>query len=156
MAANSAGRGGGIFCAASSVDIVNSIIWANTASAGSQIGLEYQMGLPGIVSVNFSDVAGGQAGVYDPVTNLDESEKYNADPCFASFDLNGEPNLWDFHLMSINGRWIPPVWPAGDLDGDGFVDLYDFALFAESCTRQGQDWQRTWIKTVSLTCLTCK
>ena len=31
----------------------------------------------------------------------------DCDPCFASFDPNGDPNMWDFHLQSDYGRWNP-------------------------------------------------
>ena len=35
------------------------------------------------------------------------SGNIDSDPCFASFDPNGDPNLWDFHLQSAYGRWAP-------------------------------------------------
>ncbi|MHC4891110.1 MAG: hypothetical protein ACYTEO_16790, partial [Planctomycetota bacterium] len=43
----------------------------------------------------YSDVQNGWSGT----GNID------ADPCFASFDPNGDPNMWEFHLQSAYGRW---------------------------------------------------
>ena len=108
MAANSAVRGGAVFCVASSVVVVNSITWANVASSGTEFGLEPEIDRPGIVSINFSNISGGQIGVYDPSNGLDWSiGNINSDPCFALFAPAGDPNLWDFHLQSAYGRWEP-------------------------------------------------
>jgi hypothetical protein len=29
----------------------------------------------------------------------------DTDPCFVSFDVNSDPNMWDFYLQSDYGRW---------------------------------------------------
>jgi hypothetical protein len=52
---------------------------------------------------------GGISAVYvDPCSTLIwGSGNIDTDPCFASFDPNGEPNLWDLHLQSEYGRWYP-------------------------------------------------
>jgi hypothetical protein len=51
-------------------------------------------------------VQGGQSAVYDPCGGLAwSSGNIDADPCFVSFDPNGDPNVWDFHLQSLYGRW---------------------------------------------------
>jgi len=87
--------GGALFCQyGSSVIIKNSILWANEAAVGSQVALD----ATSTVSISYSDVQGGWPG---GMGNID------ADPCFASFDPNGDPNMWDFHLQSAYGRWDP-------------------------------------------------
>ena len=36
-------------------------------------------------------------------------DNISSDPCFISFDPNGAPELWDFHLRSAYGRWDPNI-----------------------------------------------
>jgi hypothetical protein len=98
------GTGGGLLCVDSNVEIVNSILWANSAIDGTQVGIKGQ----GTALVSYCNIQGRQIGVYDPCGlliwgngNLDN------DPCFASFNPYGDPNLWDFHLQSEYGRWEP-------------------------------------------------
>jgi hypothetical protein len=82
----------------------NSILWANSASDGTQLGLA----TGGTASVTYCDVQGGQADVYDPCEQLVwGNDNIDSDPCFALFDSDGDPNLWDFHLQSAYGRWEP-------------------------------------------------
>ncbi|MGB2808909.1 MAG: right-handed parallel beta-helix repeat-containing protein, partial [Sedimentisphaerales bacterium] len=89
---NSADSGGAVYCWTSNVVVNNSIVWANEADDGSQVAIT-----TGSVSISYSDVQGEWPGT----SNID------ADPCFASFDPNGDPNKWDFHLQSDYGRWDP-------------------------------------------------
>ncbi|MHC4676222.1 MAG: hypothetical protein ACYTBZ_27335, partial [Planctomycetota bacterium] len=67
---------------------------ANEASSGPQVALD----ATSTVSISYSDVQDGWLG---GTGNID------ADPCFASFQPNGDPNMWDFHLQSAYGRWDP-------------------------------------------------
>lgn len=87
--------GGALFCRdGSSVNIRNSILWANQAPYDSQVAVDATSS----VSINYSDVENGWTegtGIID------------TDPCFASFDPNGDPNMRNFHLQSIYGRWEP-------------------------------------------------
>lgn len=89
---NYANSGGAVYSWASNVVVNNSIVWANEADDGSQVAIT-----TGSVSISYSDVQGDWPGT----SNID------ADPCFASFDPNGDPNMWDFHLQSAYGRWDP-------------------------------------------------
>jgi hypothetical protein len=87
--------GGGLFCQdGSSAIIKNSILWANEAASGPQVAVDGSSN----ASINYSDIENGWP---EMVNNAD------ADPCFASFDPNGDPNMWDFHLQSAYGRWDP-------------------------------------------------
>ncbi|MHC4733430.1 MAG: right-handed parallel beta-helix repeat-containing protein, partial [Planctomycetota bacterium] len=87
--------GGGLFCQyGSSAIIKNSILWANEASSGPQVAVDGSSN----ASISYSDIENGWP---EMVNNAD------ADPCFASFDPNGDPNMWDFHLQSAYGRWDP-------------------------------------------------
>jgi len=91
---NSASSGGAVYCWASNVVVNNSIVWANEADDGSQVVLDATSN----VSISYSDVENGwPAG----------EGNIEAEPCFASFDPNGDPNMWDFHLQSAYGRWDP-------------------------------------------------
>jgi len=106
LSANSANNiGGAIHCWSGGIAVIqNSILWANSASAGKQIGLLDG----GIATVTYCDLQGGQTDVYDPCSTLVwGSGNIDADPCFASFDINGEADIWDFHLKSAYGRWDP-------------------------------------------------
>ncbi|MFZ0034922.1 MAG: hypothetical protein WAK60_08055 [Sedimentisphaerales bacterium] len=95
------GVGGAVYCQyEGNANIKNSILWANT----QQLGLEYESS----VSVTYCDLQGGQADVYDPCGLLAWGQgNIDIDPCFALFDLDEDPNLWDFHLQSAYGRWDP-------------------------------------------------
>ncbi|HUW30400.1 MAG TPA: CARDB domain-containing protein, partial [Planctomycetota bacterium] len=96
---NSATAAGGAIAAnnGSAVTIKNCIILGNTAPAGAQIALG--SGSP-TVSVTYSDVAGGQAGVAVASGTLNwGTGNIDADPIFASSG--------DYHLQSREGRWNP-------------------------------------------------
>lgn len=100
--------GGGLYCQyGGSVQLRNSILWANEASQGTQIALPLVSGLGSSASVYYSDVQEGQAGVFvDPCSTLTWDESNIAtDPNFALFGPAIEPDLWDFHLSSSAGRW---------------------------------------------------
>lgn len=105
-------RGDGIYCSSNSnPNIINSIIRSN--------GSEQIYPGDGITIVTYSNIEDGWAGR----GNID------TDPCFASFDPNGDPNMWDFHLQSAYGRWYGNS--AGiDFNKDGAVNLFDFAKLA--------------------------
>lgn len=116
------GFGGALYCQdGSSAVIKNSILWANEAASGPQAGFDSNSS----VSIIYSDV---QDGWPWPGYNID------ADPCFASFDPNGDPNMWDFHLQSAYGRWDPntqswiadsntsPCIDAGDPNSDWSIE----------------------------------
>jgi hypothetical protein len=104
LIANSADNfGGAVYCWSGGGAIIeNSILWANSASEGAQLGLEEE----GTASIAYCDVQGGQTGVYDPCEHLVWGQgNMDSDPCFACFDPNGDSNMWDFHLQSAYGRW---------------------------------------------------
>ncbi len=108
---NSAGEGGGVGCFnGASATVTNSIFWSNTAGRGNEIFLEQA---PTEFSVAYSNVAGGQAGVYiQGASTLDwGADNIDADPCFA------DPNNDDFHLKSQAGRWDPnsQTWVQDDV-----------------------------------------
>ncbi|MCK4752789.1 MAG: hypothetical protein KAS75_05030 [Planctomycetes bacterium] len=99
---NSADSGGGFYSWGSDVSVKNSILWANEATEGSQVALDTS----GSVSIDYSDVQGGETAVDDPGDGLIwDSNNIDSDPCFAFFSANGDPNVWDFHLQSVYGRW---------------------------------------------------
>jgi len=113
---NTAGRwGGGIYSHHSSPAVWNTIVWGNTAQAGSQIYNYF----PGSyqAAVSYSDVMGGYAGT----GNL------NTDPLFVN------PAMGDFHLALGSpcidkGTNTAPHLPATDFDGEpriagGRVDI---------------------------------
>jgi len=120
--------GGGLLCNyGSSAIIENSIIINNEANQGPQICLPDNS----IVSARYCNVQGADAEVYDPCGTLTwGSGNIDMDPCFAEFDPNGDPNLWDLHLQSTAGRWNSIFYHV-DLNSDEIIDLVDFARLAD-------------------------
>jgi hypothetical protein len=117
------------------MSIKNSILWANDANNGAQLYLHFESS----ISVSYCDVQGGISDVCAPGSVINwVGGNIDSDPCFASFDLNGDPNLWDFHLKSTSGRWDAGIWPDVDLTQNGFVDLLDFTAFAEFWNQHGE------------------
>jgi hypothetical protein len=107
---NAAGTGGALRCVdEGKATIENSIIWSNHAAKGTQIAVESSPFSTSEVTIGHSDVQGGISSVHvDPCSTLNwDGGNINSDPCFVSFDPNGDPNLWDFHLQSAYGRWDP-------------------------------------------------
>jgi hypothetical protein len=121
------GAGGAVSLWSSDVDIKNSILWANESETGTQLYLHIQSS----VSVNYCDVQAGISGIaQDSQSTVNwGSGNIDTDPCFASFDPNGDPNLWDFHLQSTDGRWNS-TFHRIDLNNDGIINLLDFAGLA--------------------------
>ncbi len=116
--------GGALYCQdEDSATIENSILWANEASQGPQIYLSDNSS----TSVRYCDVQNGQAAVYDPCEGLIwGSGNMDTDPCFASFNPDGDPNVWDLHLQSAYGRWDPNVqsW-VNDVNTSDCIDAGD-------------------------------
>jgi hypothetical protein len=101
--------GGGIYCDFDSqAAIQNSIFWYNTTPFSGDGG-DYQITIfsSSTADISWSDIQFGEAGIQkDGDSTLDwDSNNLIANPCFASFDLNGNPDTWDFHLQSAYGRW---------------------------------------------------
>jgi hypothetical protein len=132
IAANSAtNRGGAVLCRSNtgqySTVIKSCILWSNTAVYGGQIDINVN----GYISVEYSDIQGGQSDVCDPCGLLIwGSGNISTDPCFASFDTAGDPNLWDFHLKSKDGRWNSAFYKT-DFNNNGKIDFTDFSELAE-------------------------
>jgi len=129
---NSAGTGGAARCVdEGKVTIQNSIIWSNHAAKGAQIAIESSPFCTSEVIISYSDVQGGILAVHvDPCSILSwDSGNIDMDPCFAEFDPNGDPNLWDLHLQSTAGRWNSIFYHV-DLNSDEIIDLVDFAKLA--------------------------
>jgi len=137
---NLADSGGGLYCVDDgSATIKNSIFWSNDAVEGAQIAIEYSPFCTSHVSVGYSDVQGGEAAVYDPCNGLVwDSNNIDTDPCFVSFNPNGDPNVWDFHLQSEYGRWDGGFYSI-DFDEDGIVNLADFDVVAGMWMEDGDD-----------------
>jgi hypothetical protein len=80
-------HGGGLYCSdRSNTDIIDSILWGNSAVFGTQIAIDQG---PAAVSVSYSDVQGAQTGAfvgYDCTLNWDSNNIY-ADPCFVTGPL---------------------------------------------------------------------
>ena len=140
IVSNNTGRdGGGIFCTnSSSATVVNSIIWDNTADVnGPDIGLincNVHGNRPGRITISYSDVKGGEAQVYvESYCTLNwGAGNINIAPCFA------DSNNGDYHLKSEAGRWKPSIYIKLDPTGDSFIDLSDFAAFANYWQQQGE------------------
>jgi hypothetical protein len=118
-------RGGGILSRkGSSPTVTNSIVWNNSANEGAEIAI-WTNNNPAELSASYSNVRGGQGGVFVGAGCILNWEQGNSDtdPCFAYpgcwADVN-DPNIpveandpnasWiegDYHLKSQGGRWEP-------------------------------------------------
>ena len=97
---NVAERGGGVYSWRHSLPTVtNTIVWGNDAMIGAQIWVRYTSTL----TISYSDVEGGEAGI--PVEEggmlVWGEGNIDADPLFA------DPDNGDYHLKSKYGRWDP-------------------------------------------------
>ncbi|MBA7471483.1 hypothetical protein ES707_06789 [subsurface metagenome] len=107
---NDAMGGGGVYIFYNAdVLISDSIVYGND---GVQIA-EYDTAVPPIVE--YSDIQAGFAGL----GNID------VDPCFV------DANTGDYHLKSSAGCW-DPTYDSADMDGDGLVNLLDYAILAKA------------------------
>lgn len=98
---NDALYGGAVYCGElSSPTIVNSILWGDSAANGPEIAMT-TVDWGSSLSVSFSDVQGGETGVYDSCFLDWGPGNIDVDPCFADPDVN------NFHLKSQAGRWNP-------------------------------------------------
>lgn len=97
---NSATEGGGIYCSAGSTELANSILWANAASSkGPQIAVAG----PGQLSIDYSDVEGGQSDV-----SVEPSSTFVWGTGMIDVDpLLVEPLRGDFHLSSRSRIALP-------------------------------------------------
>jgi predicted outer membrane repeat protein len=101
-------RGGGICCRnSSSPTIVNCIMWDNTSGTGPEIAIWTNLH-PAQLTINYSDVKGGQSAAYVGAACTLNWGLGNIDaaPCFADTS-SAEPDEWDLHLQSQAGRWDP-------------------------------------------------
>ena len=105
----------------SSPTVSNCILWGNTAGTdGNEIALEYSSS----IDVNYCDVEGGQAAIYnDGTSTINWGSNIDADPNFFDPD-NPDPNLRDYHLRpgspcidAADNSSVPA--DTTDLDGDG-------------------------------------
>jgi len=109
IAKTSADVGGAVCLRGSDMSIKNSILWANEAVIGEQLALLYldstSYGSSALVS--YCNVQNGQTRVsVDPDCALIwDAGNIDVDPNFASFNPDGDHNLWDFHLKSTAGHW---------------------------------------------------
>ncbi len=119
FANNSAQSGSGLYNSSSSTTLLTNCILWNT---GSEIVND------GTITVTYSDVKGGWP-VPPSFGNI------NVYPFFVDSD-NDDPNLWDFHLLSSDGRWNSTFYNV-ELNNDEIINLIDFALIAEVWMKTG-------------------
>jgi len=116
IARNSAGEpGGAVLCWQGSTNITNSIVWANIAPQGREFSVVYG----GALSLSYSNIANGQAGIHlQSGCTLNWGEgNIDADPLFARYGYWDDKGTReplddvcvedDFHLKSQAGRWDP-------------------------------------------------
>ncbi len=131
----------------SDIQLTNCILWDG--------GQEIWNNDVSIIAISYTDLQGGQAACYDPCHAIEWSlGNIDVDPCFVEagqwVDANDpniivEPNdpnaFWingDYHLKSQAGRWDPKI-NNGDFTGDRFVNLIDFAYFANLWHFEGEN-----------------
>jgi parallel beta-helix repeat protein/predicted outer membrane repeat protein len=131
------GEGGGVWLADSStVNIINTISWNNTATTGNEIAIGYiASSTPSTLTISYSDVEGGEGGVFvdsgctlnwgdgmiddDPLFMTFKGYDYLLDvdsPCIDTGDPTIEDGISDWHP-----RW--PDWlpngPESDMGAYG-------------------------------------
>jgi hypothetical protein len=125
---NTTSKGGAVDLWETNLNVKNSILWANQAASGTQLQLLYGNNS---ASVSYCNIQGGLSGVDVLYGHVDwGSGNIDSDPCFALFDPNGDPNLWEFYLQSSHGRWNPAFYSV-EFNNDGLINLVDFAGLAE-------------------------
>jgi len=158
--ADGVGYGGGLYCSYNSyVEVINSIIWGNSAEQGSQVavssGDEY-VPLPSTLTISYSDVEGGPGGAYvEAGCMLDWGiGTIDSDPQLV------DPNGGDWHLgagspcIDAGDNTTVPPSVLTDLDGrpriiNGTVDMgaYEFqglrTLYVDAGAPPGGDG-RSW------------
>ncbi|MBN1343641.1 MAG: hypothetical protein JXQ73_13215 [Phycisphaerae bacterium] len=119
---NAAGqKGGGIYCKSSSVELLNCIAWANTATNGHELGLNTNA----TVTVSYSDIEGGPNDVLMGTDcTLDWGDgNIDADPLLKNpAGPDGDPNTVednDYHIQSTS-----PCRNTGDPNGN-YTDQTD-------------------------------
>ena len=131
------GSGGGIYIYWFSVPVLtNCILWGNTASSG---GNEIALTESSAIDVDYSDIAGAQAGIYDDGSGNTinwGTGNIDADPCFVDpgyWDESGtsqdpDDDIWvdgNYHLLPgspcIDAGDNTPVTSITDLDGRGRI-----------------------------------
>jgi len=142
---------GAILCYESNANVDNCILWANTSPDGKEFGLRSWQGrtVPSL-TLSYSNILGGESsGDVVPTSALNWGPgNIDVDPCFAEpgywhpndTPLDANDDFWvqgDYHLKSQAGRWKPSIYIGLDPTGDGFVDLSDFAAFANFWCEKG-------------------
>ncbi|MHC4737990.1 MAG: right-handed parallel beta-helix repeat-containing protein [Planctomycetota bacterium] len=133
------------------ITINNCILWGNDANEGPEIAM-YGSDPPSTVTVSYSDIQGGEAAIHvEPFCTLNWGEgNIDIDPCFAQpgywhpndTPLDANDDFWvdgDYHLRSEAGRWEWSKYIGLDTTGDGFIDLSDFAAFANLWQTEGSN-----------------
>ena len=153
FAENSAPRGGGIYNhSKSNLTISNCTFCANAAAYGTALACGSDFDLSNlnvincilwnvsdeiwnsgnsVITVTYSDVQGGQSGIYDPCSAVIWGKgNIDTDPCFA------DANNGDYFLKSQAGRWDPNTqsWVQDDstspcIDAGNPLRPFDFEPF---------------------------
>jgi|GEM_PF-684741 len=100
---NEALRGGGISSSQASPSIINCIVRDNRAGVGAQIGAIGLTHPTDTITISYSNVQGAYQSTFLlwDVTLEWGQGNLDIDPAFAA------PELGDFHLKSVEGRWDP-------------------------------------------------
>jgi hypothetical protein len=106
----------------SSPVLTNCIFWGNSDDGGMDESAQIHWGTP---TINYSCIQGWTGG-FGGTGNI------GSDPYFAAAE-NG-----DYHLKSEAGRWKPSIYIGLDPTGDGFIDMSDFAAFANYWRQAGE------------------
>jgi hypothetical protein len=112
------GYGGGICGENGTTNIINCILYGDTASSGgNEIALPTWFDQPSI-DVNYSDVEGGQVAVYDPCNLLNWGPgNIDANPLFVSPPGNLRLQAGSPCIDAGDNNSVPPYCRYADLDG---------------------------------------
>lgn len=149
--------GGAIVQEHGTLTLTNCILWNNTAPNANMVYLQQGYQVYAIVNISYSDIEGWQSGFHIEegctlnwgAGNIDANPHFVRSPQPPSppppgqstVSSVGSDNSWingDYHLKSQAGRWKPSIYIGLDPAYDGFIDLVDFAEFANYWQKQGQ------------------
>ena len=135
-------RGGASRCFDSSIIVLNSIFWGDTsASGGTEISVAASAGGQAAVTVSYSTVSGGYAAadVGNNCVLLWGQGNIESDPFLAGLGYR-QGDWWcggQYRLQSAAGRWEIKAERSSDWNGDGRVNLADWAALRKWWGQRG-------------------
>lgn len=118
------GAGGGIRVQGSTIEVVNTILWNNTASTGPAGSLDLTASVPSVVDLDYCDVEGG-SGSFDVVVGCTlnyGAANIDADPLFLDTAADDYHIPFDSPCRKTGAKHAS--LPGYDFEGDEIIGLF--------------------------------